>query len=213
MNAALREFIWIVVSLAVSAASLGLALAIGGVADDSFGESAVVRLSVAMGAWPLPAAVVTLALARATLGVDVRGGLNRSLAIAGIGGLAAAVSTAALVIWSEHHFGERFDPGRLGPTLWLPLLIGVLALAITWRLALTGHVAAFAVFLSLGASALIAVLALLNLPGLIDGVTPAGIPLAIAFASAASVVSLGLQFVVRPLLGRVPAHKETFKAD
>lgn len=211
MNAAVRGSIWIVVSLAVLAASLGLAMVIGGTADDYFGESAVVRLSVAAGVWPVFTSLTTTALAWVMLAGSARRGLGGPQLVGVFGSLASAVSAAALVIWTEGHFG-RFDPEYLGPTIWLPLLVGILALAITWALALAGRLAAFAAFVSLGASALIAVLALLNLPGLIDGVTPAGIPLIIAFASAALVVSLALQFVVRPRLGRVPAHEESFKA-
>jgi len=191
MNTAVREVIWIGISVAVSVGLLGLVLVVGGAADDYFGDSAIVRLSVAMGAWPLPASLMTLVLARAMLGVGPRPGLLRALAVGGMGALASAVCAAALVTWTENHFGGLFDPEFVGPTLWLPLLVGVLTVAITLALALSGRPAAFALALVLGTSTLIGVLALLNLPGLLDGISESGILLITAFAAAGMVITIG----------------------
>lgn len=170
--------------------SVVLALPVGSIIGGPFGDSAVARLSVAAGFWALAASLTTLALGWLMLDERANPGV-RPLTFATLGSVASAVSAAAVVLWTEDHFG-RFDPEYVGPTLWLPVLAAVVTLAATWMLGLKGTPARLGLLAFIAASSLIGLLALLNLPGLLNGVTAKGIPLMLAFASAGVVIVGGL---------------------
>lgn len=196
MTATARDLTWAVLALALSITCLLAALPVGSIVGSAFGESAVVRLSVAAGIWPLAASLTTVALARLMLDGRARPGLGGVLLFGFLGSVASAGCAAAVVIWTEDHFG-RFDPEYLYLSIWLPVLAGVVTVGATWMLALRGNPARLGVLAAVAASILIAILALLNLPGLFDGVTSRGLPLMLAFASAGMVVVAGLGLTLR----------------
>jgi hypothetical protein len=197
MTATARDLTWAALALPLSVAYIVVALPVGSIVGSAFGESAIVRLSVAAGVWPLAASLTTLALARLLLDGRAKPGLGRPLAFVILGSVASAACAALLVAWTEGHFGPTFDPEYVGPTLWLPVLAGVVTVGGTWMLGLTAKPAGLGILGVAAASALIAVLALQNLPGLFDGVTAKGIPLMLAFASAGGVVLVGLACALR----------------
>lgn len=196
MSRVLRETLWFVVALAVWFTTGVIAWMIGKSAVDGFNESALVRLSFASAAWPLLASVPILAFTLAARGGQAGRRAFRVALIVGLGSAGSGLCAATLVIWTEGHFGN-FDPEFIGMNVWLPFVTASLTQATAWGVALDRRSVSFPTLVTLGASALIAIVIALNVPGALNGITPSGLTLVLSLVSAALITALGLIAVIR----------------
>lgn len=165
------------------------------VARSSAGGSAIVRIGVWVGISPLVAFVWTAALGvwRGS-GPSIRS-LFRSLAVLAVGSLGAALSAAGLISWSLARLGD-WNLALTGITSLLPLATSLLGFAVAARPFVTAPTSRI-LAATVAVSAIIGVVTLvLNVRGVLDGLSPAALQLGLSLGSFAAVAATAL-FVTR----------------
>lgn len=193
----MKAIIWAVLTLVTAVLAFAPAIIVGGWLEREAGESAVIRLASTAFTWTLLASGSTVILAR-VLVPGRKSPVGLLVVAAFVGAVAAASTSAGIVIWTEETFG-RFDPEFVVGSLLLAPMVTLLTAAFAgWLMVGSAPARAFAAAVGAIAISLIVLLSVLNLRGVLDGLGEAAWALGLALAAAVgSATLLGTAWKVR----------------